>query len=190
MRHEIAQDLSPPMIHQGRSRVVYVVEPIRDDEQTPPYGVGMPDIVDGPGKGLATLIRDARARKGMRQDELADAAGISRQTIIQYESGKAVSPDAASVRAVLLVLDVDPREAPVALGYVTREEMGLPPKERLLDPLLEDIQRLLTDEKIPQRVRDNLAKGVKAARDLWLDMSQIRAPREPAAGRRRTPTAR
>src|SRR5262249_38297445 len=118
MRQALAQDLSPPEPGYRTSGGLYVSSSIHDDEPTPPYGVNMPDIPDGPGKALATLIRDARQAKGWRQEDLEIISGVSRQTIIQYESGRAVAPEPAKIRAVLLALDVDPREAPVALGYV------------------------------------------------------------------------
>lgn len=189
MRQALAQDLSPPDEYLPTSAVVYVIGSIHDGEPAEPYGVGVPDIPDGPGKHLATLIRDARVAMGWRQDELADAAGVARQTIIQYESGRAANPEGPRVRAVLRALDLDPREATVILGFVTREELGLPPKERPLDKTVAEVQQMLDDQKIPQRQRDNLLRGVRSALDLWFDLVRIKPPRE-AAPKHRSPTSR
>lgn len=149
----------------------------------------MPDIPDGPGKDLATLIRDARQAKGMTQEQLEAASGVSRQTIIAYESGRAVSPRGDYVRPVLLALDVDPREGAVALGIVTREEAGLPAERIQLDPVLADVHRMVTDKKIPKAKRDNLLMGVRAALDVWIDGNRIKAPTEAAASARHRRTA-
>lgn len=54
---------------------------------------------------LAKLIQPARKRLGMKQDELAKAAGISRTSIVNMESGK-VTPQEDQLRKVLTVLGI------------------------------------------------------------------------------------
>ncbi|TDC25948.1 XRE family transcriptional regulator, partial [Micromonospora sp. 15K316] len=83
---------------------------------------------EGPLVRLAKLIRDARTELGWTQDELATASGVSRPTIQRYENAKTSTPEFELVRAIVVALNVDPREIPVALGLVTRDEMGLPPE--------------------------------------------------------------
>lgn len=117
----------------------------------------------------------------MTQEGLEAASDVSRQTIIRYESGTAVSPKASEVRAVCRALRIDPREAVIALGFVTRSEMDLPPLPPPLDPVVADVQRFLNDERLPVKVRNSLRRGVKAVRDMWLEMAAVPAPKEPAA---------
>jgi transcriptional regulator with XRE-family HTH domain len=98
---------------------------------------------------LGRLIREARADLGWTQDDLAAASGVSRPTIQRYENAK-TAPEFELVRAIVKALDVDPREVPVALGLVTREEMGLPPERvraRRFDPTTEDILAMLGDPR-------------------------------------------
>jgi transcriptional regulator with XRE-family HTH domain len=156
--------------------------PIHDYRAVIPYISSVYDIAaDPPGRRFAALIREARALKGMSQGALEAASDVSRQTISRYESGAAVSPKALELRAVLAVLGVDPREAVVALGYVTREEMDLPPAAPPLDPIVAEVQRYLNDGRLPDWVRGNLRRGVQAARDLWLDWARTPALKEPSA---------
>jgi transcriptional regulator with XRE-family HTH domain len=165
------------------SAAYYVTGRIHDVESAGSYRERMRDIPDSPGRRFATLIKDARKAKGLTQDDLSAASGVTRQTIIRYESGEASAPRSDQVRAVCSALGIDPRDATIALGFVTREELGFPPPPSPLQPELLDIQRFLADERIPQRIRDNLLRGVKAAKDVWLDGHSIKAPKEPAPAR-------
>ncbi|MFC0504282.1 helix-turn-helix transcriptional regulator [Micromonospora costi] len=99
---------------------------------------------------LGRLIREARADLGWTQDELADASGVSRPTIQRYENAKVPAPEFDKVRAIVQALKVDAREVPVALGIVTRDEMGLPPERvrtRRFDATTEDILVMLEDPR-------------------------------------------
>jgi predicted nucleotidyltransferase/DNA-binding XRE family transcriptional regulator len=72
----------------------------------------------------ATLIREARARAGLTQAQLAKAARTSQPTLAAYESG-AKSPSVRTldriVRASGASLDVRLRPAPVARGQLLAE---------------------------------------------------------------------
>jgi transcriptional regulator with XRE-family HTH domain len=117
-----------------------------------PYLQGMTqvrDTDDTPGRRFATLIRTARLKKGWTQEELGERSGAGRQTIIRYESGRAVNPDPEQVRAVCLALEIDPREAPIALGYFTRAEMGLQPRRTNRDKSIDEVIEILEDPDVP-----------------------------------------
>jgi transcriptional regulator with XRE-family HTH domain len=98
------------------------------------------------GLRFGQLIKDARIKAKMSQDDLATASGVSRSTIIRWESGKAERPDPAQVRAACEVLRVDPREAAVALGFLTREEAYS--EARPLSPLIEAVIEALEDPAV------------------------------------------
>lgn len=106
------------------------------------------------GARFGALIRAARERMGWTQDELIAASQVSRSTILRWENGHTANPGRAQVRAVLAVLGVDPREAPVALGYVTREEVGLSPEEpRWFSRLTEEAIAILEEGDVPDVVK-------------------------------------
>jgi len=108
--------------------------------------------VDTPGRRFAVLISDARSRAGMTQEQLVDVSGVTRQTIIRYESGRAVNPKPLDVRAVCLALGLHPREAAIALGYCTREEMGAATPS---DPTTDEVTTILQDTRIPDTDRQS-----------------------------------
>ncbi len=53
------------------------------------------------------MIRDARKRKGITQDELAKKLGINRATLSRYETG-AIDPPMSQVEKILDVLELSP----------------------------------------------------------------------------------
>lgn len=152
-----------------------------------PYLVHMRDIPEGPGRKFATLIRDARRGLGWTQEDLVEQSGISRSTLIRWEGGDVKSPDQDQVRKLCMTLGLDPREAVVALGYVTREEMQLPPAPPRIDPTLAKIARLLANKDIPDNVRALLRRHVKAALDIWLETHAVPSPKDPAEHSERRP---
>lgn len=167
------------------SRPSYVAHLRQTLEAQLTYGEPMHDIEEGPGRRLATLLRDARAFLNMTQDDAAAASGISRQTYVRYESGRAANPQAEELRAVAKALKIDPREVPIALGYVTRDEMGMPPAEPPLPKTLRTIVSLINDQKIPESARAALLKTVQHAVDLWYEVMGVKKPvREPSAEER------
>jgi transcriptional regulator with XRE-family HTH domain len=132
----------------------------RDQRKRGPYGVAMTQGANTPGRAFAELIKAARLRALMSQEDLADAAGVGRYTINRWESGKTPHPQAEAVRKVLAALpDLDPREVPIALGYVTREEMGIPP--RVVDPMYADVIDMLADPNVPARDKEEWAEYLR-----------------------------
>lgn len=113
-----------------RHHIGYVTALLHDMHVDQHYRADMP--VEEPGViGLAQLIRAAREALDWTQERLARESGVSRPTVQRYEQAKIRTPEPRQVRQIILALGVDPREIPVALGMVTREELGLPPRPAL-----------------------------------------------------------
>ena len=55
---------------------------------------------------VSEILKEARTKKGMTQQELADCVYVTRQTISKWELGKSV-PDEASLRLLYKCLDID-----------------------------------------------------------------------------------
>jgi transcriptional regulator with XRE-family HTH domain len=108
----------------------------------------LPD--EEPRQRFARIVRQAREDRGWTQEDLADAADISRPTVQRYENGRTATPEAESARRIFRALGLDPRLIPVVLGYVTAEEMGLPPEPpRVFTPTAEEAIAILEDPKVP-----------------------------------------
>ncbi|MFY1595414.1 helix-turn-helix domain-containing protein [Micromonospora sp. WMMD737] len=128
----------------------------------------MPAPEPGPDSALVRLgrlIRDAREDLELTQTELANRSGVSRPTIQRYENAKSPAPEFDKVRAIIIALDVDTREIPVALGIVTREEMGLPPERarpRRFDATTEEILAMLEDPRYSQAEKVALRELLRA----------------------------
>lgn len=58
---------------------------------------------------ISEMIKQARIRKGMTQQELADSVYVTRQTISKWELGKSV-PDEASIGLLYQCLEIDCKE--------------------------------------------------------------------------------
>ena len=58
---------------------------------------------------LSEIIKGARLKKGMTQQELADNVYVTRQTISKWELGKSV-PDEVSLNLLYQCLDIDKEE--------------------------------------------------------------------------------
>jgi len=67
----------------------------------------IPNMSEQQRKAYATELRAARARLGMSQGEVAEAAGIARNTYRNMENGSVV-PQAANLWSAMLVLDIRP----------------------------------------------------------------------------------
>ncbi len=89
---------------------------------------------------LADDLTTWRKLRGLTQAQLADRAGVSRDTLIRVEHGDG----GVSVGNMLLVLR--------ALGILE----SLP---KALDPYESDVGRLRSDERLPQRVRPRPLTG-------------------------------
>jgi len=99
---------------------------------------------------FARVVRDARERRGLNQDELADKAGVSRPTIQRIETAKTGTPNPDTARRIFQALGLDPRLIPVILGYATADEMGLPPEmPRVFTPTIERAIAILEDPNVP-----------------------------------------
>lgn len=59
------------------------------------------------GAAFARLLRVQRAKRGLRQQNVADASGISLPTIMRWEAGNSRSPQPAQVRAVCRALCIN-----------------------------------------------------------------------------------
>lgn len=137
------------------------------------------------------LLKSAREQLGWSQEELAEKARVGRATVQRYELGKTATPDPVSVRAILKTLGIHPGQGPIALGFVTPDELELPPTPPPLDPVLARAKKLLDDPAIPDRAKDTLRRGINAAIDLWFEAYGVgQAPREPSADERGSGRAR
>lgn len=144
----------------------------------------MHDIEEVPGHRFATLIKNARIARSWTQEDLVDATGISRQTIIRYESGRAVLPRPTELRNVCTVLNIDIREALVAIGYITRDEMSLPTNR--LPASLNQVHRILVDPNIPDGTKRDLEDLIDAGVRFWFARQGIQPPPRERSARDRT----
>lgn len=58
---------------------------------------------------VSEMIKEARIKKGMTQQELADCVYVTRQTISKWELGKSI-PDEASLSLLCQYLELDKKE--------------------------------------------------------------------------------
>lgn len=122
------------------------------------------------GEAFSALIREGRRNLGITQDVLVERSGVSRSTILRWESGDASRPEPEQVRAVCRALGIDPRRAAVALGYLEPEDLNPPNEPRApLDANLEEVVTLLQDPGIPT-----------AQKEAWVDY--LRYLRESGGG--------
>jgi transcriptional regulator with XRE-family HTH domain len=120
---------------------------------------------EDPRARFARVVREARDQKGWGQDKLAEESGVSRPTIQRWENARTGTPDPDNARRVFQALGLDPRLIPVVLGYVTDEEMGLPPQPpRVFTATVEEAIRILDDPQVPA-----------SAKAEWLRFLQFRA---------------
>ena len=87
---------------------------MRDNFITMAYGIGEVRGMRDIGKNIRTL----RERKGMTQEELAQALFVTRQTVSNYETGKS-RPDIDMLVSIAQVLETD----------VNQVLYGLPPEQ-------------------------------------------------------------
>lgn len=123
------------------------------------YGIGVPSIPNPRGEQFARLIRDARKQAGMSQDDLAEQAGVNRSTVIRWESGDASRPDPDQVRAVCIILGIDPQQAAIALGYLRPEDLPAPDTGgRKLDPRILEVIEALEDPNVSETEKQEWVK--------------------------------
>lgn len=115
------------------------------------YLVRMQDTTGDRDVTFGALVRAARESKGMTQDDLAEATGISRTTISRWERGDGGRYEPDQVRVVFDALGIDIREAVVALGFATRDQLGLPPAPpRMFTATIEEVIQILEDPAVPE----------------------------------------
>lgn len=121
------------------------------------------------GAAFAALIIGARHRKGWTQARTAKESGIPHRTIARWESGSADRPESELVRKLCLALDIDPRDAAVALGFLTMAEAygegGLS-----YTPTIAEVVAMLQDETIAPEVKDEWVSYLR-----WRSAEQRRA---------------
>ncbi|MCX5066584.1 helix-turn-helix domain-containing protein [Micromonospora lupini] len=155
-------------------------------------GAGGDESPENPYERLGLLIAQARLDAGLTQGQLAERCGIGRATIQRLENAREI-PKLETVRAIVVAIPgLDPREIPVALGLVTRDEMGLPPERvrwRRYDPATEDILAMLQDDRYSTAERDalrGLLRAQLAGRPAAANPAQVdeaaQEPQEPPAG--------
>lgn len=134
----IKSDAASPLMHDA----------YRDQ----PYRVPMSSGTGDRALEFGRLIRGTRERLGWSQDELAEKANVGRASVQRYERGdlgKTGFPDPDVTRKIFKSLDLDPREVAVVFGFVSREEIGLPPEpKRVLPPSIEEVISILQDPKV------------------------------------------
>lgn len=113
-----------------------------------PAEQNLPD--EEPRQRFARIVRQAREERDWTQEELAVAADVSRPTVQRYENGRTATPEAEAARRIFRALGLDARLIPVVLGYVTAEEMGLPPEPpRVFSPTAEEAIAILENPAVP-----------------------------------------
>lgn len=54
---------------------------------------------------FAAAVREARTRSGLTQDQTAERSGVSRSTLIRWESGEITEPTLPQLKAFIAVVD-------------------------------------------------------------------------------------
>jgi transcriptional regulator with XRE-family HTH domain len=158
------------------NQVRYVTDPIRDHGSGLHYPADMPAEDETPAaesehlRAFGDVIKKAREGFGWTQDDLAEAASVSRPTINRYEQGKTRVPEPGQTRRIFQALKLDPRRIPLVLGYVSAEEMGLPAEPlRNFDDLTETAIRILEDPTVSAEEKQD-----------WIEYLQFRMQRHRA----------
>lgn len=103
------------------------------------YGVRM--VRHGAGAGgdsFRAVIRAARKRRGLTQAELAHISGVSRSTLIRWESGEIARPEPDQLNAVIEAVGVPAEDVYRALGWPLSGPDGTDaPAERTPDSVRE-----------------------------------------------------
>lgn len=133
---------------------------------------------------FATWLRKAREDSGWTKTQAIEAVaevGIKERTYTHWESGTIAKPDPRQVRKSCLRLGIDPREAAVALGIVTREEMDLPPAQPPVPTTIRNVLSLLRAAQVPDDAKKSLLRHIQGAVDFWAEQLGVpRPPREPS----------
>lgn len=153
------------MATRGWHHTRYVPALIHDSGVDQHYRAGMP-VEESAVRRLAQAIKGARDKLDWTQDKLAEVAGVSRPTVQRYENAKSKYPEPEPVRRIFKALGLNPKEIPVILGLVTREEMGLPPEPvRKLSATVEEIVALLEDPDVSEAEKLAWVEVLRAQRN-------------------------
>lgn len=70
---------------------------------------------------ISKMIKEARIKKGMTQQELANSVYVTRQTISKWELGKSV-PDEASLSLLCQCLEIDNKEKTILKKFAANKQ--------------------------------------------------------------------
>lgn len=70
---------------------------------------------------ISKIIKEARIKKGMTQQQLADCVYVTRQTISKWELGKSV-PDEASLKLLYQCLEIDNKERTILKKFAVNKQ--------------------------------------------------------------------
>lgn len=70
---------------------------------------------------ISEIIKNARIKKGMTQQQLADSIYVTRQTISKWELGKSV-PDEASLSLLCQCLEIDNKEKTILKKFAANKQ--------------------------------------------------------------------
>lgn len=70
---------------------------------------------------ISEMIKEARIKKGMTQQQLADSVYVTRQTISKWELGKSI-PDEASLSLLYQCLEIDHKERKILKKLVANKQ--------------------------------------------------------------------
>ena len=70
---------------------------------------------------ISKIIKEARIKKGMTQQQLADSVYVTRQTISKWELGKSV-PDKASLKLLYQCLEIDNKESTILKKFAVNKQ--------------------------------------------------------------------
>ncbi len=70
---------------------------------------------------ISEMIKEARIKKGMTQQELANSVYVTRQTISKWELGKSV-PDEVSLNLLYQCLEIDNKERKILKKFATNKQ--------------------------------------------------------------------
>lgn len=170
----------------------YVSSLTHDTTSDDAYGCRMRDETDDPGTDFGTWVRNARLAAGLTQDQVLAQAEVmaehdgepelSKSTVIRWEGGKTVTARAENVRLFCRVTGADPREAVIALGYVTREELGLPAQPPAADPVLAEAAKLLANDDVSVAAKETLRTLIRTAVGFTYEQLGLRRPKKAADG--------
>lgn len=154
----------------------------------------MRDETSPGGTAFATFVKSSRAAAGMTQDDVLDRARelagegeeplLSKSTLNRWEQSKNNIAQPAQFRLFCQITGADPREGAVALGFLTREELDLPPAAPPLDPVLLSAAKLLANQDISVGAKESLRKMMADFVQFTYDSLQVRRPKKTTTERR------